>query len=125
MATIAAVVDAAFQENAIKVTWETLVAANLDGAAILENWMDYSDRSIQVLGTFNGATVTIQGSNDDGTTWATLNDAFGTALTFTTAGVKQVTEVTSRLRPLVSSAGASTDLDVIAICRRPRSGREG
>ena len=125
MATIACLVDATYAENTVKFTWEGLVSASLAGAPIPPNWLDYSDRSIQVLGNFNGATVTIEGSNDEGVTWATVNDAFGTALTFTIAGIKQLTEVCGHMRPLVSSAGASTDLDVIAICRRPRSGQEG
>lgn len=123
MATIAALVAARYEENAIKSTWAHLVSASLDGDPLPSNWMDYSDRSIQVLGTFNGATVTIQGSNDQGTTWATLNDAFGTALTFTTAGIKQLTEVCAFMRPLVSAAGGSTDLTVVAICRRPRGAK--
>lgn len=122
--TIAAAVVARYETNAIKVTWADLVSANLDGAALPSHWMDYSDRSIQVTGTFNGATVTMQGSNDDGVTWNTLNDAFGAALTFTTGAIKQLTEVTAYMRPLVSSAGASTDLNVIAVCRKPRSGQE-
>ena len=125
MATIVALVDGTFTENSIKVTWTSLVSASLNGDPLPENFMDYSDRSIQVLGTFNGATVTMQGSNDNGTTWATVNDAFGVALTFTTAGIKQLTEVVAYMRPLVSASGASTDLTVVAVCRRPRSGQEG
>jgi hypothetical protein len=126
MATILPVVDPVYQANAIKVTWNLLVAADLDGAPLPAKWMDYVDRSIQVIGTYGGATVTMQGSNDDGTTYGTLNDAFGQALTFaTTSGlVKQVTEVIGHMRPLVSSADGTTNLKVIAICRRPRSGQE-
>ena len=124
MATIAATVDATFTENATKVTWTSLVAASLNGEPIPENWSDFSDRSVQVIGTFGGATVTMQGSNDGGTTWNTLNDAFGTALTFTAGGIKQVTEVCGHMRPLVSSASGTTDLTVLCIARRPRSGRE-
>lgn len=124
MATIAATVNAVYHQNTIKVTWPSLVAASLDGDPLPENWLDYSDRSIQVKGTFGGATLTIQGSNDDGATWNTMRDAFGADLTFTAGAIKQLTEVCARMRPLVSAAGGSTDLTVVAICRRPRSGKE-
>jgi hypothetical protein len=71
----------------------------------------FTDRSVQVTGTFGGATVTMQGSNDGGATWSTLNDAAGTPLTFTAAGIKQVLEVSQFIRPSVSG-GAAADLDV-------------
>lgn len=124
MATIAAVVEVTFQHDAIRVTWSHLTSTNLDGAPIPPNWMDYSDRSVSVFGTFNGATVTMQAANDDVPTYGTVNDAFGSALTFTVAGIKQQTEVCAWERPLASAAGGSTDLTVVAICRRPRSGQE-
>ena len=64
MATIACVIDATYQENTIKATWEGLVSGSVTGAPIPSNWLDYSDRSMQVGGTGGGATVTIQDSND-------------------------------------------------------------
>lgn len=127
MATIACVIDATYQENTIKATWEGLVSGSVTGAPIPSNWLDYSDRSIQVVGTFGGATVTIQGSNDEGVTYGTINDDTGTALTFaTTSGlIKQATTICAGVRPSVTSDTGTTDLDVIAICHRPRSGQEG
>lgn len=126
MATIPCIIDATYQENTIKVSWSGLVSGSVTGAPIPPNWLDYSDRSIQVVGTYGGATVTMQGSNDEGTTFGTVNDAFGTALTFaiTSGLIKQVTEVCAGLRPSVTGDTGTTDLDVIAICRRPRSGQE-
>lgn len=126
MSTIAAVIDAAYRENAIKITWEALVSASLPGAPISSKWADYSERSFQVVGTYGGATVTIQASNDEGVTWGTAGDKQGTALTLaTTSGlIKQTNDVCSAMRPLVSSADGTTDLDVICIARRPRSGQE-
>lgn len=123
MSDVVPVVDATYEENAIKVTWETLTSANAAGAALPSCYMDYSDRSVQVIGTFNGATVAVQGSNDEGTTYATMNDAFGAAATFTAAAIKQITEVCGFLRPSTSGGGGSQDLDVVMICRRPRSPR--
>lgn len=89
--------------------WEALTSANLDGAPLAINRR--TDRTVQVVGTFDGCTVTIQGSLD-GTNWFTLNDLQGTALTFTSARGEGVSEVVTFIRPLVSSAGAGTDIDV-------------
>ena len=45
-----------------------------------------SDRSAQIVGTFDSATITIEGSND-GTNYTTLTDPQGNALSFTTAAI--------------------------------------
>lgn len=49
------------------------------------------DRSIQVFGTFGGATVAVVGSND-GVNWAPLHDEAGVVLTFTAAGAHAIVE---------------------------------
>lgn len=59
-------------------------------------------KSVQVTGTFNGATITIEGSND-GVTYAPLSDVTGTALTFTANGVEKISENTRYVRPRVST----------------------
>lgn len=89
--------------------WENLTQTDLDGQPIAVSRR--SDRTVQVIGTFGGATVTIQGSLD-GTNWATLNDLQGTALTFTSARIEGVSEIVTYIRPLVSGASGTTDLDV-------------
>ena len=74
---------------------------------------DFQDRTVQVVGTFGvGGSVTIQGSNDDGATWATLTDPLGNVLTFTTAGMKQITELPLDIRPNVTAGDGSTALQV-------------
>lgn len=93
-----------------RVKWTPLTSSDLDGEAL--GMADFQDRTVQVLGTFGGATVTIQGSNDDGTTWATLTDPLGNNLAFTAAGMKQITELPQFIRPLVSSASGTTSLSV-------------
>jgi len=93
-----------------RVKWTPLTSSDLDGEPL--GMSDFQDRTVQVLGTFGGATVTIQGSNDDGTTWATLTDPLGNNLAFSSAGMKQVTELPQLIRPLVSGAGGTTSLSV-------------
>lgn len=94
------------------VKWEGLgIGGSNVGAPI--DLPNYPDKSIQVVGVFGGATVTIEGSNIPGVpVYSTLNDAEGVALTFTSAGLKQVLENTYWIRPVVTSLGATTDLDV-------------
>lgn len=77
----------------------------------------WGDVCVQALGTFGGATVTIQGSNDGGTTWATLNNAQGTVATFTAAGIKQIVERPLHMRAAITG-GAGVSVSVIFVLRR-------
>lgn len=71
----------------------------------------YTDKSVQVTGTFGaGGTLTVQGSND-GVNWATLTDPQGNDLVFSSAKIELVSEATLYLRPAASGDG-TTDLTV-------------
>ena len=74
-----------------------------------------SEKSVQVTGTFSGSTAVIQGSND-GSTWVTLTDPQGTALSFTSGGLEAIQEHTRYVRPSVS-AGTGTGLVVTIFMR--------
>lgn len=79
---------------------------------------DFQDRSVQVTGTFStGGSVTIKGSNDGGVTWSSLTDPLGNVLTFTAAGMKQITEVPELIRPEVTAGDGSTSLNVYLFAR--------
>lgn len=81
-------------------------AAGDDGAPI--DFADVPDVSVQVIGTLGGATVTIQGSNEDTpTNWATLTAPGGLPLSFTATGLLQVLENTRWIRPLVTGGTPS------------------
>ena len=74
-----------------------------------------SDRSVQVEGTFAGASVVIEGSNDGGAHYHTLTDPLGNALSFTSAAIKQVQEVVQLLRPRSSGgSGAALVISLVA-----------
>ncbi len=90
------------------VSWEGLDGDD-SGDPIELSW--YSDRSVQIIGTFDTTTVLLEGSND-GATWATLTDPQGNALSKTAAALEAVAEATRYIRPRVSAGGASTDIDV-------------
>lgn len=110
MATVTASRIASPDSRVIRVKWEGFAASGDVGTAV--ELSAYPDRSVQVLGDFGtGGAITIEGSNDGGTTWATLTDPQGNALTFTAAGLEAITELVGQIRPS-ASAGSGADLDV-------------
>lgn len=96
-----------------KVVWA--FTAGDTGIAI--GFAEWADRSVQMSGTWNGATVTWEGSNDGGTTWLPLTDPQGNALTKTADNLEAVTEISELARPRVTS-GAVTAVTISAILRR-------
>lgn len=68
---------------------------------------DAADMSLQLGGTFGGATVTFQGSND-GTTYAGLADAGGTAISKTAAALVGVRERCRYVKPVAASGSAQS-----------------
>jgi len=106
--------------NSKRYGWSAL--ANGDTGTVLtpELFADYREISVQVLGTFGtGGSVSLQGSNDGGTTWANLLDPAGNALTFTAAGIKTLGVVAERIRPSVTAGDGTTELDVMLFMRGP------
>lgn len=92
--------------------WSAL--ANTDTGAPLA-LSQFSDRSVQISGTFSvGGTIVLEGSND-GTNYHTLTDPAGSAISFTSAGIKTVTEVVKWVRPRVTAGDGSTLL-VATLC---------
>ena len=115
MATIAPSTHKLRNGDIVEVTWNALTAADAVGHPI--RFPEWGDRSIQIAGTFDTATVVIEGSND-GSNYVTLTDVLGNLLSFTSAGLKQVTEVPKYVRPSTSGGGGSQDIDVIMLMRR-------
>lgn len=71
--------------------------------------------SVQFTGTFGGATAVLQGSND-GSTWVTINDQNGDAISMTSAGAADFSTAMLYLRPSMSS-GSSQDIDIFMVLR--------
>ncbi len=95
-------------------TWAGLFADD-DGEAV--RLAVYSDRSIQVTGTFGGASVTIAGSND-GITYHALTDTAGDPLTLTAGALKQIVELPVFLKPRVFGGDVTTDIKVLLSGRK-------
>ena len=85
---------------------------------------EWADRTIQVIGTFGpGGTLTWEGSNDGGTTWAKLTDPQGNDLDIGSAKIEQISEITELARPHITGGDGTTDLDVFVVVRRPNNMR--
>lgn len=72
------------------------------------------DRTVQIDGTFDGATIALQGTLDaDAMAYATLTDPQGNAISATSTRLEAVTENVRFVKPTVTSAGGgSTSVNV-------------
>lgn len=95
--------------------WTGLLA-NDDGAWVMLG--AYSDKSIHLYGTLGGATVNIQGSNEDTPANAVnLTDPTQTLIAFTAPGLKQVLENPLFIRPKVTGGDGTTNITMRLVCR--------
>lgn len=96
-----------------KVFWEALATGDTIGTDLPARGEPVG--SVQVTGTFGGATVTLTGSND-GTNYVTMKDVYGTAISFTSAGMANFNGLPLYIKPAISG-GTSDDVDVTIIYR--------
>lgn len=101
------------QGNVISANWSGLLQGD-DGGYV--QWLQYADRSVQVYGTFGGATVEIEGSND-ATNWVGLTDPQGNALSISAAKIEQIMEACLYIRPRISGGNGTTNLGVCLVGR--------
>jgi hypothetical protein len=79
-----------------------------------DNGYCYRDRIVvQATGTFDSETVTINGSID-GTNFFPLTSDGTTAVAFTVDGMMTVYEAVSYIQPVISDAGGTVDVDIVA-----------
>jgi hypothetical protein len=116
MATIEVSRTATGTSAAFVASWTPLAQGD-SGQALPHS--QYSDKSVQVFGTFGGASVAVEGSNN-GTVWATLTDPQGNDLLITAAKIEMVTEATAFIRPRVVGGDGSTSLTVAMLCKEAR-----
>lgn len=111
-------------EHTVVATWAAVTSADT-ATPVGPRYADFSDRSCQITGTFNAATVVWQGSND-GTQYESLTDPQGNAISKNTLGttLEAITEATLFARPSFSGGGGSQSLNCILVMRRGRGGME-
>ena len=105
-----------------KTSWALLNSSGLSSGNPSTGTLDYSDRSVQVVGTFgSGGSVQIQGSNDGGTTWSPLSNPAGTVINITgSSQINQITELAEQVKPVVTAGDATTSLTVWLMMRRDK-----
>ena len=108
-------------DSVLRITWTPVTEAD---ACVGIARPEYSDRSIQVIGTFGGASVALHGSNDGGDTYAALNDPTGTAIAITSAKIKAVLENTEYIKP-VATSGSGQELTIVVVCKKGVRARNG
>lgn len=116
MATVAPVTSYPFETSldVAVTTWSALLAGD-DGEPV--RLAVFSDRSVQIAGTFGGASVTIGGSND-GITYHALTDTGGGSLSVAAACLKQIVELPVWIKPRVFGGDGTTNLTVTMAGRR-------
>lgn len=119
--------------STIEVTW-TLLDADDSGAAI--DLSEYPDQNVQVIGTYNGATMTLYGTDDPladtdriaGTlfgsktaTWGILKDTLGANIAIASGNqAAQILANTKFVLPVITGGGGSTALTVLLKGHRNR-----
>ena len=96
------------------ITWEALATGDTINTAQPSGQAGLAG-SVQIAGTFGGATVTLQGSND-GANYVTLKDTSGTASSVRAAGLVDFSTACRYIKPGISG-GTSDDVDV-TVCLR-------
>ncbi len=91
-----------------KVFWETLTES--DTCQVLRIGDNISDAWFHVTGTFGGATVVLNGGQDE-TPDVNLDDPGDTAISLTAAGGSPVRDLTTFVQPS-ASGGSSQDVDI-------------
>lgn len=96
------------------VIWEAAATGDtINKFALPEQWGLAG--SVQISGTFGGATVKLQHSND-GVTWFDAKDLQGNTVSATAAAIFEVS-ISSAYFRVASSGGTADDVDVILVLR--------
>lgn len=104
-------------DDAVRVTW---ALGPGDAAESYGGLHEFADRSVQFEGDFDGGTLAMQGSNS-GSTFETLSDPTGVAITATAAKLRQVVEYTAEVKPVATVAlGAGAAVTVTLVAKRMR-----
>lgn len=103
-------IQLAVAKGVIKTTW-TITAANDTG--LPECAPQFPVKTVTMTGTWNAGTILLEGSND-GTTYVTLNDPNGNALSFTADKTEAVLENPLYVRPRASVAVTSVVVTLVS-----------
>jgi len=113
MATVSPVVKRT-TEGVPYVIWENIVTGDtLNAFALPEQWGLAG--SIQISGTFGGATTKMQHSNN-GSVWFDAKDLAGATVSATANAIFEISLSSAYFRPAITS-GSANDIDIIMVLR--------
>ena len=95
--------------GAYVVSWEEVIDGDI---CLPTRFAGAPDRTVEVDGTFDGATVYIEGTLVDGGAYKTLTDPQGNSLVFSTSGIEMIAENVRFIRPRVSGTTVNTSLNI-------------
>lgn len=113
MSTVAPYTSAP-QKRVAKSVWSGVVEATTAGDAV--SFARYDKVTVEVVGTFGGASVQMKGSND-GSNYQTMTTEGSQPMTFTAEGVKIAYEAPLFLKPVIANGSGPTSLTVTAVAR--------
>lgn len=102
------ITDTAEYDGTVLLTWTGITNADT-GASV--KYSTPRDKCVQVTGTFGGATITIEGSNDN-VNFVTLNDISAVALSFAATGLKMLLEAPLYVRVGRAGGDGTTSITV-------------
>lgn len=102
------------QVRAVAYRWTGYSTADDASPVKIQNMQGLAG-SAQVTGTFGGATIALQVSND-GTNYVTLKDATGANITFSAASMAEFSTAALFIKP-TSSGGTADDVTVTIVLR--------
>ncbi len=107
MAVVAATVKAVGvgNEACLLATWAAIGDSD---TCTPVSFPDFPDRSVHAWGTFSSASIAVQGSNNGGTSFASLRDPTSTTIALTSEGIKAVLENTQQIKPVTSGGSGSS-----------------
>lgn len=97
-----------------RVVWSGIITGDTINAFTVSGQWGLAG-SVQISGTFGGATVTLQHSND-GSTWFDAKDVSGSTVTATSAAIFEVSLSSLYFRPAVTG-GSANSINVIVVFR--------
>lgn len=96
-----------------KATWDNLTTATNGATTAYTPDVSLAVASVQVTGTFGGATFKLLGSNDD-VTYFPIKDAQGNALSFTANGASELSTAFVHYKPDVTGGTGDNITAILA-----------
>lgn len=94
--------------------WEGIATGDTIGSLTVAGQSAVAS-AVQISGTFGGATVAMECSND-GVTWFTMIDSVGDPISATADAFHEISSSALYIRPAISG-GTGDDIDVILVLR--------